>query len=70
MFASTSVTTPKVPRVSGRVRANIALNGWVLEPVDNGTRVSYYLHVNVKTFVPAFAAQKYLVSPVSCSASA
>lgn len=61
LFVSTSVVTPKVPRVAGRVRASIALNGWVLEPIDGGTRVTYYLHVNVKTFVPAFAAVKYLV---------
>jgi len=40
-FATTSVVTPKVPRVAGRVRASIALNGWVLEPTDDGTKVSY-----------------------------
>jgi len=40
-FATTSVVTPKVPRVAGRVRASIALNGWVLEPTSNGTRISY-----------------------------
>ncbi|BGP50226.1 hypothetical protein JCM10450v2_006142 [Rhodotorula kratochvilovae] len=57
-FATTSVVTPKVPRVAGRVRASIALNGWVLEPTDGGTRVS--LHVNVRTFMPSFAATKYL----------
>ena len=61
LFVSTSVVTPKVPRVSGRVRASIALNGWVLEPIAGGTKVTYYLHVNVKTFIPAFAAVKYLV---------
>lgn len=65
LFVSTSVVTPKVPRVSGRVRASIALNGWVLEPINGGTRVTYYLHVNVKTFVPAFAAVKYLVRRLS-----
>lgn len=27
--------------------------------------MTYYLHVNVKTFVPAFAAVKYLVSKFS-----
>ncbi|GAA5899771.1 hypothetical protein JCM8208_004559 [Rhodotorula glutinis] len=59
-FATTSVVTPKVPRVAGRVRASIALNGWVLEPTDDGTKVSYYLHVNVRTFMPSFAATKYL----------
>lgn len=62
LFVSTSVVTPKVPRVSGRVRAAIALNGWVLEPMaGGGTKVTYYLHVNVKTFIPSFAAGKYLV---------
>ncbi|GAA6048862.1 hypothetical protein JCM3770_003657 [Rhodotorula araucariae] len=59
-FATTSVVTPKVPRVAGRVRASIALNGWVLEPTEDGTRVTYYLHVNVRTFMPSFAATKYL----------
>lgn len=54
--------SPVVPRVAGRVRASIALNGWVLEPIDGGTKLTYYLHVDVKTFVPAFAAMKYLVS--------
>ena len=32
-FCSSSVESNKIPRVSGRVRANILLNGWVLEPV-------------------------------------
>lgn len=65
LFVSTSVNSPKVPRVDGRIRASIALNGWVLEPLPNGqagTKITYYLHVNVKTFLPSFAAVKYLVS--------
>ncbi|GAA5926235.1 START domain-containing protein [Sporobolomyces koalae] len=65
-FATTSVVTPKVPRVAGRVRASIALNGWVLEPTSGGTRISYYLHVNVKTFMPSFAATKYLARRPTC----
>ncbi|GAA5870056.1 hypothetical protein JCM1840_003569 [Sporobolomyces johnsonii] len=67
-FATTSIVTPKVPRVAGRVRASIALNGWVLEPIRGGTRISYYLHVNVKTFVPSFAATKYLARRPTCIA--
>ncbi|KAM0790700.1 hypothetical protein ACM66B_004557 [Microbotryomycetes sp. NB124-2] len=67
-FVSTSVVTPKVPRVSGRVRASIALNGWVLEPIDGGTKVSYYLLVNVKTFVPAMIHKKYLARRPTCIA--
>ncbi|GAA5961850.1 hypothetical protein JCM21900_006461 [Sporobolomyces salmonicolor] len=67
-FATTSIVTPKVPRVAGRVRASIALNGWVLEPIRGGTRVSYYLHVNVKTFIPSFAATKYLARRPTCIA--
>ncbi|GAA6031564.1 hypothetical protein JCM8097_006522 [Rhodosporidiobolus ruineniae] len=67
-FATTSVVTPKVPRVAGRVRASIGLNGWCLEPIPNGTRVSYYLHVNVRTFVPSYAATKYLARRPTCIA--
>ncbi|CEQ40709.1 SPOSA6832_02351 [Sporobolomyces salmonicolor] len=67
-FATTSIVTPKVPRVAGRVRASIALNGWVIEPIRGGTRVSYYLHVNVKTFIPSFAATKYLARRPTCIA--
>ncbi|KAL8278519.1 hypothetical protein RQP46_009011 [Phenoliferia psychrophenolica] len=68
LFASTSVVSPIVPRVSGRVRASIALNGWVLEPIPGGTKITYYLHVDVKTFVPAFAAMKYLARRPTCIA--
>ncbi|KAI5476356.1 START-like domain protein [Pseudohyphozyma bogoriensis] len=68
LFASTSVVTPRVPRVAGRVRASIALNGWVLEPTPDGTRVTYYLHVNVKTFIPGVAAIRYLARRPTCIA--
>ncbi|ORY75942.1 hypothetical protein BCR35DRAFT_325733 [Leucosporidium creatinivorum] len=67
-FVSTSVVTPKVPRVSGRVRATLALNGWVLEPIDGGTRITYYLLVNVRTFVPALLHKKYLARRPTCVA--
>ncbi|GAA98861.1 uncharacterized protein L969DRAFT_51288 [Mixia osmundae IAM 14324] len=69
-FCSTSVETPKVPKVSGRVRANIALNGWILEPLKEGdkfsTKVTYLLQVNVKTFVPAVFTTRYLARRPLC----
>jgi hypothetical protein len=69
-FCSSSVDSAKVPRVSGRIRAQIALNGWVLEPVKSGsstsTLVSYYLQVNVKTFVPKVLTGKYLARRPVC----
>lgn len=69
-FCSSSVESAKVPRVSGRIRAQIGLNGWVLEPVKSGssisTNVSYYLQVNVKTFIPKVLTGKYLARRPVC----
>ncbi|KAG0141212.1 hypothetical protein CROQUDRAFT_83506 [Cronartium quercuum f. sp. fusiforme G11] len=77
-FCASSVDTPRVPPVPGRVRAHIELNGWVLEPVDLssngltqptstiGTKVSYYLQIDVKTFVPEAFSQRYLAKRPLC----
>lgn len=61
-FGATSVSTARVPRVSGRVRDVIALHGWVLEPVaGGGTLATYYLQqTHVKSKLPAFAVSRYL----------
>ncbi|CAG8647319.1 6886_t:CDS:2, partial [Ambispora gerdemannii] len=62
-FASTSVETPKVPRVSNRIRAHIKLNGWILDPVSinpPATKVTYILQTDIKGWVPFFVSKKYL----------
>lgn len=40
---STSVTDPNVPPVSGKVRATLAMGGWVIRPVDGGIDVAYIM---------------------------
>ncbi|CAG8472636.1 11472_t:CDS:10 [Dentiscutata heterogama] len=61
-FAATSVDNPKVPHVSGRIRAEMILTGWILEPLSSApprTRVIYINQVNVNGWPP-----KFLVSTV------
>ncbi|EGF98377.1 uncharacterized protein MELLADRAFT_79707 [Melampsora larici-populina 98AG31] len=77
-FCASSVDTPRVPPVPGRVRAHIELNGWVLEPADLssagltdstssiGTKISYYLQIDVKTFIPEAISQRYLAKRPLC----
>ncbi|KAI8461216.1 hypothetical protein BY996DRAFT_6680131 [Phakopsora pachyrhizi] len=77
-FCASSVNTPRVPAVPGRVRANIALNAWVLEPTalpqggvmgESGsvaTKITYYLQVDVKTFVPEAISKRYLARRPLC----
>ncbi|CAG8727060.1 10881_t:CDS:2, partial [Ambispora leptoticha] len=62
-FVSTSVETPKVPRVANRIRATIKLNGWILDPVSvnpPATKVTYVLETDIKGWVPFFVSKKYL----------
>ncbi|CAG8786064.1 11947_t:CDS:2, partial [Acaulospora morrowiae] len=62
-FVSTSVITPKIPPCVGKVRANIKLNGWVLQPTSEDpsvTRVTYILQSDVRGWIPSVLARKYL----------
>ncbi|CAG8555102.1 4081_t:CDS:2 [Paraglomus occultum] len=62
-FVSTSVETPKVPRISSKVRAILKLNGWILEPLATdppSTKVIYILQTDVRGWVPGIVAKKYL----------
>ncbi|CAG8549928.1 10040_t:CDS:2 [Paraglomus brasilianum] len=62
-FVSTSVETPKVPRISSKVRAVLKLNGWILEPLATdppSTKVIYVLQTDVRGWVPGIVAKKYL----------
>ncbi|KAA1107249.1 hypothetical protein PGT21_007827 [Puccinia graminis f. sp. tritici] len=75
-FCASSVDTPRVPIVPGRIRAHIELNGWVLEPIKlpestpgastTATKVTYYLQVNVKTFVAEAVSKRYLARRPLC----
>ncbi|OAV90004.1 hypothetical protein PTTG_12470 [Puccinia triticina 1-1 BBBD Race 1] len=75
-FCASSVDTPRVPIVPGRIRAHIELNGWILEPIKlpestpgastTATKVTYYLQVNVKTFVAEAVSKRYLARRPLC----
>jgi len=75
-FCASSVDTPRVPIVPGKIRAHIELNGWVLEPIKlpesapgastTATKVTYYLQVNVKTFVAEAVSKRYLARRPLC----
>ncbi|PLW30310.1 hypothetical protein PCASD_17744 [Puccinia coronata f. sp. avenae] len=75
-FCASSVVTPRVPTVPSRIRAHIELNGWVLEPIKlpdstpgastTATKVTYYLQVNVKTFVAEAVSKRYLARRPLC----
>lgn len=75
-FCASSVDTPRVPTVPSRIRAHIELNGWVLQPIilpestpgvsTTATKVTYYLQVDVKTFVAEAISQRYLARRPLC----
>ncbi|KAG0178746.1 hypothetical protein DFQ29_003052 [Apophysomyces sp. BC1021] len=68
VFACTSVETPRIPRIQGRVRSQIKLQGWIFEPLRGGTtpatRVTYVIQENMKGWVPGFAKKSLARRPL------
>ncbi|KAI8341297.1 hypothetical protein BC941DRAFT_493188 [Chlamydoabsidia padenii] len=68
IFAATSVETPRLPRIQGRTRAQIKLQGWILEPVRGGptpsTKVTFVIQENMKGWVPGFAKKSLARRPL------
>ncbi|KAI7897692.1 uncharacterized protein BX663DRAFT_556539 [Cokeromyces recurvatus] len=68
IFACTSVETPKIPRISGRARINIKLQGWVLEPlygeIQPATKIKYIIQETIKGWVPGFAKKALARRPL------
>ncbi|ORX62270.1 hypothetical protein DM01DRAFT_1331718 [Hesseltinella vesiculosa] len=68
IFAATSVDTPRLPRIQGRTRAHIKLQGWILEPIrSNGTpatKVTYVIQETMKGWVPGFAKKSLARRPL------
>ncbi|KAI8374455.1 uncharacterized protein BYT42DRAFT_576424 [Radiomyces spectabilis] len=67
IFACTSVETPRIPRIQGHIRANIKLQGWILEPVRGpvlATRVIYVIQESMKGWVPGFAKKSLARRPL------
>ncbi|KAI9334652.1 hypothetical protein DFJ73DRAFT_629632 [Zopfochytrium polystomum] len=64
-FVTSSTEDPKVPVHPDRVRANLKLNGWILDPQTSpdgrpATRVTYVIQSDVKGLIPAGLAKRYL----------
>ncbi|KAF9586613.1 hypothetical protein BGW38_000987 [Lunasporangiospora selenospora] len=59
--ASCSVDSPKVPRVSGKVRAEIFIAGWVIQPLPSNppiTRVTYVVQTDLLGKLPKFISKR------------
>lgn len=39
-FAAISIEYPEIPEIKGVVRGNVIIGGWLLKPVENGTKVT------------------------------
>ncbi|KAG2177869.1 hypothetical protein INT43_003116 [Umbelopsis isabellina] len=67
LFACTSVDTPKIPPIHGKTRAEIKLQGWILEPLQSSppsTKVTYVIQENMKGWVPGFAKKSLARRPL------
>ncbi|KAI9321373.1 hypothetical protein BX666DRAFT_1901516 [Dichotomocladium elegans] len=71
IFACTSVESFRIPRVPGRTRAQIRLQGWILEPIRGptpATQVTYVIQENMKGWVPGFAKKSLARRPLVIAA--
>ncbi|KAF9187550.1 hypothetical protein BGZ51_007396 [Haplosporangium sp. Z 767] len=62
-FAACSVESSKVPRIPGRVRADIFLAGWILQPLPSNppiTKITYVIHTDLLSRLPKFIAKRSL----------
>ncbi|KAI9300445.1 hypothetical protein BJ944DRAFT_244189 [Cunninghamella echinulata] len=67
IFVATSVETPRIPRIHGRTRAQIKLQGWILEPIRGNvpsTKVTFVIQENMKGWVPGFAKKSLARRPL------
>ncbi|CAO3600881.1 unnamed protein product [Absidia cylindrospora] len=68
LFACTSVETPKVPRLQHRVRAQVKLMGWVLEPISSGavplTKVTFVIQEPVKGWMSGLTKKSMARRPL------
>ncbi|MBW0562272.1 hypothetical protein O181_101987 [Austropuccinia psidii MF-1] len=75
---ASSINTPRVPTVRGRIRSHFELHAWVLEPIflshsslppisnSASTKVTYYLQFDIKTFVAKAISQLFLAIRPLC----
>ncbi|KAI8596414.1 hypothetical protein EDD21DRAFT_312172, partial [Dissophora ornata] len=61
--AACSVDSVKIPRVSGKVRAEVFLAGWVIQPLPSNppiTKITYVIHTDLLNRLPRFIAKRSL----------
>ncbi|KAJ8661271.1 hypothetical protein O0I10_003020 [Lichtheimia ornata] len=70
-FACTSVESPRLPKVPGRVRAQVKLQGWILEPTRGptpATRVTFVVQETIKGWMPGFTKKSLARRPLAIAA--
>ncbi|KAF9428121.1 hypothetical protein BGZ94_003329 [Podila epigama] len=62
-FASCSVESNKIPRISGKVRADIFVAGWIIQPLPSNppiTKITYVIQTDLLSRLPKFIARRSL----------
>ncbi|KAG0249967.1 hypothetical protein BG011_008776 [Mortierella polycephala] len=62
-FASCSVESNKIPRISGKVRADIFVAGWIIQPLPSNppiTKITYVIQTDLLSRLPKFIAKRSL----------
>ncbi|KAK3828904.1 MAG: hypothetical protein J3Q66DRAFT_275962, partial [Benniella sp.] len=62
-FASCSVESSKLPRISGKVRADIFVAGWIIQPLPSNppiTKITYVIQTDLLSRLPKFIARRAL----------
>lgn len=63
-FATCSVESDKIPPVSGKVRADIFIAGWVIQPLPSNppiTKITYVIQTDLLSRLPKFIAKRSLI---------
>ncbi|KAI9315737.1 hypothetical protein BX666DRAFT_346758 [Dichotomocladium elegans] len=66
-FACTSIETPQLPKVPGRTRRHMKLQGWVLKPLHTtppSTKVTYFTQENVKGWIAGLTKKSLARRPL------
>ncbi|CAO3662109.1 unnamed protein product [Rhizopus stolonifer] len=67
-FACTSVETPKVPKISNKIRTNIKLQGWILKPLNGSsnqsTKVTFVIQESMKGWMSSLSRKTLARRPV------
>ncbi|KAG0040355.1 hypothetical protein BGZ82_003361 [Podila clonocystis] len=63
-FAACSVESDRIPPVSGKVRADIFIAGWIIQPLPSNppiTKITYVIQTDLLSRLPKFIAKRSLI---------